>query len=130
LNVGEKGDWMTGLIFGNGSGFPYTENIRVSGGLRFENGGVKPSTYTLDFRAEKSFELFGIHGNAFMLVYNLLDVKNEYNVNDQSGRANVYIFTTEPPGAIIGLNTLQEYLNDPSSFSSPRNVRFGVNLDF
>ena len=129
LNVGEKGDWMTGLIFGYGVGFPYTESIRVSGGLRFENGGVKPSTYTVDFRAEKSFALLGVNGNAFMLVYNVLDIKNEYSVNDASGRANVDLFTNEA-GAIYGLNTLQEYLNNPNSFSSPRNVRFGVNLDF
>ncbi|MDD8017214.1 MAG: TonB-dependent receptor [Bacteroidota bacterium] len=129
LNAGEKGDWMTGLIFGYGYGFPYTESIRVSGGLRFENGGVKPSTFNLDFRAEKSFSLLGLNGNAFMLVYNVLDIKNEYNVNDASGRANVDLFTSEA-GPIYGLNTLQEYLNDPTSFSSPRNVRIGVNLDF
>jgi len=42
---------------------------------------------------------------------------------------NVNLFTNEA-GSIYGLNTLQEYLNDPTSFSSPRNVRFGVNLDF
>ena len=129
LNVGDRGNWMTGFIFGNGSGFPYTESIRVSGGLRFENGGVKPSTYTLDFRAEKSFDLFGVRGNAFMLVYNLLDIKNEYGVNDASGRANVDLFTKEA-GPIYGLNTLKEYLNNPTSFSTPRNIRLGVNLDF
>jgi len=129
LNVGERGNWMTGLIFGYGSGFPYTESIRVSGGLTFENGGVKPPTYTLDFRADKSFELLGVHGNAFMLVYNVLDIKNEYNVDNASGRANVNLFTNEA-GSIYGLNTLHEYLNNPTSFSSPRNVRFGVNLDF
>ncbi len=129
INVGEKEDWMLGLIFGYGSGFPYSESIRVSGGLTFENGGVKPPTYTLDFRAEKSFALSGVHMNVFMLVYNVLDIKNEYNVNSASGRANVDLYTNEA-GPIYGLNTLQEYLNNPTSFSSPRNVRFGVNLDF
>ena len=129
MNVGEPGDWMTGLIFGNGSGFPYTESIRVSGGLRFENGGVKPQTYTLDFRSEKSFSFFGVKGNVFMLVYNLLDIQNENNVDAASGRANVDLYTKEA-GPIYGLNTMREYLNNPSSFSPPRNVRFGVNLDF
>ena len=129
LNVGEQGDWMTGLIFGYGAGFPYTESIRVNGGLRFENGGIKPSTYSLDFRAEKSFSFAGIRGNIFMLVYNLLDIKNEYNVDAASGRANRNIFLEEA-GPIYGLNTMQEWLNNPTSFSSPRNVRVGVNLDF
>jgi outer membrane receptor for ferrienterochelin and colicin len=129
LNVGEQGDWMTGLIFGYGVGFPYTESIRVSGGLRFENGGIKPSTYSLDFRAEKSFNFFGVRGNLFMLVYNVLDIMNEYGVDAASGRANRNIFMEEI-GAIYGLNTAEEYINNPTSYSSPRNVRFGINLDF
>jgi outer membrane receptor for ferrienterochelin and colicin len=129
LNVGDQGNWMTGLIFGYGVGFPYTESIRVSGGLRFENGGIKPSTYSLDFRAEKSFSFVGIEGNIFMLVYNILDIKNEYNVDAASGRANRNIFLEEA-GPIYGLNTMQEWLNNPTSFSSPRNVRVGFNLNF
>lgn len=129
LNVGNQGDWMTGLIFGYGVGFPYTESIRVNNGLRFENGGVKPSTFSLDFRAEKSFSFAGIGGNVFMLVYNVLDIKNEYNVDATSGRANRNIFIEEA-GPIYGMNTMQEWLNNPTAFSSPRNVRVGVNLDF
>lgn len=129
LNVGDQGNWMTGLIFGYGMGFPYTENIRVSNGLRFENGGLKPSTYSLDFRADKSFEFFGVRGNVFLLVYNLLDIKNEYNVDNASGRANRNIFLSEV-GEIRGLNTYSEWLNNPTSFSAPRNVRIGVNLDY
>ncbi|MDP1676791.1 MAG: TonB-dependent receptor [Bacteroidota bacterium] len=129
LNVGDQGNWMTGLIFGYGVGFPYTESIRVSGGLRFENGGIKPTTYSLDFRAEKSFSFVGINGNIFMLVYNLIDIMNEYGVDAASGRANRNIFLEEA-GPIYGLNTMQEWLNNPTSFSSPRNVRVGVNLDF
>ena len=83
----------------------------------------------MDFRAEKSFAFFGIRGNIFLLVYNLLDIKNENNVDAASGRANRNIFLEEV-GPIYGLNTLQEWLNNPGSFSSPRNVRVGVNLDF
>ncbi|MFA6456254.1 MAG: TonB-dependent receptor, partial [Bacteroidota bacterium] len=129
LNVGEPGNWMTGLVAHYGAGFPYTENIRVSGGLQFENGGIKPTSYNVDFRADKTLDFFGVKFNAFLLVYNLLDIKNEVNVNDASGRANVSLYTAED-GPIYGLNTLQEYLNNPTSFSSPRNVRLGVNLDF
>jgi len=129
LNVGDQGNWMTGLIFGNGSGLPYTESIRVSQGLRFENGGKKPSTYTIDFRAEKSLSILGAKANLFLLVYNILDIKNEYGVDNTSGRANVNIFIKEAT-PIYGLNSLQEYLNNPTSISSPRNVRLGINLDF
>lgn len=129
LNVGEQGNWMTGLIFNYGTGFPYSENQRVNLGLDIENGGLKPTTYNVDLRFDKSFQLLGLRLNAFVLIYNLLDTKNEINVNDASGRANVDLYTDEG-GPIYGLNTLEEYLNNPTSFSAPRNIRVGFNLDF
>jgi len=125
VTVGEPGDWTVGLIFGYGSGLPYTESERVSNGVRFENGGIKPPTYNIDLRAEKTFDLYGVKVNTFVLVYNLLDAKNEYGVNSASGRANVDIFTNEA-SPIIGLNTIQEYLNNPTSFSAPRQIRLGM----
>ena len=54
---------------------------------------------------------------------------NEYNVNATSGRANVDPFTYLA-GPIIGLNTLDQYLNNPQSFSAPRQVRIGATFDF
>lgn len=125
LTVGQPGDWSVGMILGYGSGFPYTESDRVSNGVRFENGGIKPPTYNVDLRAEKTFDIYGVKLNTFVLIYNLLDIKNEYGVNSASGRANVDIFTYEA-SQIIGLNTIQEYLNNPTSFSSPRQIRFGM----
>lgn len=129
FNVGRPGDWTTGLIFSYGSGFPYTEDVRISQGVRFENGGIRPSGFNVDLRAEKSFPVYGMNINLFVLVYNLLDAKNEVNVNAASGRANVDLFTGIA-GDLYGLNTIQQYLNDPTSFSAPRQIRFGVNLDF
>ncbi len=129
LTVGEINDWTVGLIFQYGTGFPYTADTRVSL-LRFENGALKPSTNDLDLRAEKSLSLGNVHFSLFLLIYNLLDVKNENNVDPASGRANVDIFTSQNAQKIIGLNTIQEYQNDPGSFSTPREVRVGFNLDF
>jgi len=129
LMVGKPGDWMSSVIFQYGSGQPYTEDVRTSKGIRFENGGRKPSFFTVDLRTEKTIPLFGVNLNAFLWVYNLLDIKNEVNVNSSSGRANLDIFTSLG-GRIIGLNTIEQYLNDPTSFSSPREVRLGLSLEF
>ncbi len=129
FNFGQANNWNVGLIFNYGSGFPYTEDVRVSQGLRFENGGIKPSTYNVDMRAEKYFKVNGIDINAFLLVYNLLDIKNEVNVNSASGRANVDLYTNLA-GTLYGLNTIQQYLNDPTSFSTPRQVRIGLQVGF
>jgi len=127
VNIGVPGDWTAGFIFSYGSGLPYTESIRVSKGVQFENGGRMPATYNVDFRADKAFEIGPLHLSAFVLVYNLLDIKNEVSVNNASGRANVDLYTDEA-GTIFGLNTIKQYLNNPSSFSAPRQVRLGVSL--
>ncbi len=129
LTVGKPGDWNVGTILQLGSGFPYTEAVRVSNGLRFENGGVKPYTFSVDLRAEKTFSWSGLDFTVFALVYNVLDRKNEQSVNAASGRANIDLFTYES-GPIIGLNTIDQYLNNPGSFSTPRQLRFGMTAEF
>lgn len=129
LTLGKPGDWNVGAIFQYGSGFPYTEDIRVSNGLRFENNGIKPVTFSVDVRAEKTFQAYGFNFTLFALVYNLLDRKNENGVNPTSGRANIDLFTYLS-GPIIGLNTIDQYLNNPGSFSAPRQVRIGITADF
>jgi hypothetical protein len=129
LTVGEPGNWTVSSLFQYGSGYPYTEDVRTSKGLRFENGGTKPATINIDLRAEKGFQFGSMRVNAFLLVYNVLDIKNEYNVNAGTGRANLDIFTSLG-GQIIGRNTLEQYLNDPSSFSAPREVRLGASVEF
>ncbi|MEK6650029.1 MAG: TonB-dependent receptor, partial [Bacteroidota bacterium] len=129
FTVGDPGNWTAGLICQYGNGFPYTEDIRVSNGLRFENGGVRPTTFNVDLRAEKTFRFGGVDLTLFALVYNLLDAKNENGVNSASGRANIDLYTYLA-GPIIGLNTLDEYVNNPSSFSAPRQLRIGATWNF
>jgi outer membrane receptor protein involved in Fe transport len=129
LTVGKPSDWNVGMIMSYGSGFPYTEDIRVSQGLRFENGGTKPPTFNVDLRAEKTFSYEFMHFTLFALVYNLLDTKNEVNVDAASGRANVDLYTYLA-GPIIGLNTIEQYVNNPANYSAPRRVQIGMTVEF
>ncbi len=129
LTMGDLNDWNVGIIFQYGAGFPYTEDIRVSNGLRFENGGLKPSTFNTDLRAEKTFSIGGVHTTLFALVYNLLDTKNEVGVDAASGRANIDLYTYLA-GRIIGLNSIQDYVNNPGNIAAPRQVRVGITFDF
>ena len=129
VNVGEPGDWSIGLIFKYGSGFPYTEDSKVSQGVRFENGGIKPYTVDLDLRAEKNFKIGNYYVNTYLLVYNVLDIKNETGVYATTGRATNDL-NTKTAGDIIGLNTLQEYINNPSMYNSPREIRLGFGIGF
>ena len=129
LTVGELGNWTAGLIFQFGSGFPYTPDTRITQ-LRFENGGIKPQSYNLDMRLEKSIPLGSMNLSLFALVYNVLDTKNETNVDAASGRANIDLYTSQNAQKIVGVNTIAEYQDNPSSFSAPRQIRLGFNLGF
>jgi hypothetical protein len=129
LTVGEMGNWTAGFIFQFGNGFPYTEDTRASL-IRFENGMLKPSTNNLDLRAEKNFQFDGVSLSLSVLIYNVLDIKNENNVDAWSGRANIDLATSQNAQKIVGVNTIAEYQNNPGSFSNPRQVRFGLNLGF
>lgn len=128
-NVGNPGDWMVGLIFSYGSGTPYTEDIKISNGVRFENGGRKPTFLNLDLRADKFFELYGLRLHTYLWVYNVLDIRNEYGVYSTTGRANSDL-DTRNAGEIIGLNTIDEYVRNPSMYSSPRQIRLGFSIGF
>lgn len=129
LNVGEPGDWTVGMIFQYGSGMPYTEDVKISKGVRFENGGIKPTYYNLDLRADKVFKLFGININTYIMIYNALDIRNEFGVYASTGRANADL-NTQYAGDVIGLNSIEEYVKNPSMYSSPREVRVGIGIDF
>ncbi len=129
LSVGKPGDWSVSAILQYGTGFPYTEDIRVLNGLRFENGGIKPTTFTVDLRAEKTVSLSNLDVTLFALIYNLLDRKNEYGVDAASGRANIDLFTYLA-GQIYGLNTIEEYVNNPGNYSAPRQLRLGLTVEF
>ena len=79
--------WIVGMIFSYGSGTPFTEDVQLANSVRFENGGLKPSTLYFDLKADKYFSLFGLNWKAMILVYNLFDIQNEVGVYSTTGRA-------------------------------------------
>ena len=129
LTIGDPLDWTAGLVASYGSGAPYTEDPRYTRGLRFENLGRKPSTFNVDLRANKVFNVFGLNFNTFLLVYNLFDIKNEYGVNATTGRAGVDL-NTKFAAPIVGMNTIEEYLKNPADYSAPRRISIGFNVNF
>jgi hypothetical protein len=129
LNVGNPGDWLVGLIYRYGSGWPYTEDIKISRGVRFENGGIKPSWHSVDLKLEKIFRVGNVNVSAFLWIYNMLDILNEEDVYSTTGRANVDL-NTQIAGDIIGLNSIDQYVNNPDFYSTPREIRLGLIFGF
>jgi len=129
LNVGNPGDWLVGLIYRYGSGWPYTEDVKISKGVRFENGGIKPSWHSVDLKVEKIFRVGNVNVSAFLWIYNMLDILNEEDVYSTTGRANVDL-NTQFAGDIVGLNTIDQYVNNPDFYSTPREIRLGLIFGF
>jgi len=128
--IGDPMDWTLGLIFTYGSGTPYTEDPRYTRGLRFENNGKKPTTMNLDLKATKNFELLGMNIAAYIMIYNVMDIKNEYGVSASTGRAGQDLAAEEYIGFIYGLNTKEEFLLNPQDYSAPRQIRLGFGFGF
>ena len=103
-----------------GSGLPYTptdpdRSLRIA----FENSERKPVTYNVDVMAHYDFHLWGVKSSFFMKAYNVFDIKNEFDVFTDTGRAN---FT----------HALNYQLGDrrPDFYSAPRLLLLGVKLEF
>lgn len=118
------------IIYSFGSGLPYTADfagVRTS----FENNARKPSTMDVDMRSFYNFELMGIGFSMHLNVYNLFDIRNELSVNNDTGRATYSLIPTYTPQVSgPGYNTLDQYLINPANFSSPRQIKFGISLNF
>ena len=67
--------------------------------------------------------------SAFLWVYNLLDILNEEDVYSTTGRSNVDL-NTQIAGDIVGLNSIDQYVNNPDFYSTPREIRLGLIFGF
>jgi hypothetical protein len=68
----------------------------------------------------------------FARVFNLLDTKNEVGVFDDTGRAG---FTTDEQRVSLTnprqrINSLGDWYLQPTNYSEPRRIEFGMNLEF
>ena len=116
------------LIYNYGSGLPYTSQfagVRTS----FENNARKPSTMNVDMRSYYNFNISGIRFALHLNIYNLFDIRNELSVFSDTGRSTYTLVPTYTP-QLSGrqLNTLDQYLMSPASFSSPRQIKFGMSI--
>ena len=70
-----------------GSGLPYTPNSPTLEGGAFENSARRPQTMNLDMHFSKLIELGKRKINLTANVYNLLDIRNEIMMYDDTGRS-------------------------------------------
>ena len=130
INTGKVGNWNLGLIGRYGSGTPYTADRFFNPvDITFRNDRTKPPYLSFDLRFEKFFNFGKIRLSTFFFVYNLFDRLNEVNVYGSSGRAGVD-YNTKFAGDVIGLHTIDAYVNNPTHYSAPREIRLGLRISY
>jgi len=130
-------DYGFSLIGNFYTGQPYTpvvnKNTRVTQNAFPRNSQTKPTNFNLDLRLYKDFPIGETTVSLFLKVFNLLDLDNARTVYDNSGDP---VFTFDELDAekinpkMYNGTTLDEYYTDPSYFSEPRRVEFGVSYNF
>ncbi len=112
--------YLVSAVFRAGSGQPYTPAIEsgFGGGLE-TNSAQKPTSWTLDMRAEKSMTVGGLPLQVFARVFNVTD-QRYFNgfVFANTGSP----FYSRTPGPDEGV------LNDPTRFYAPRRIEIGFNI--
>lgn len=139
LGVGEAENWGAFVLGRFGSGLPYTPVLNQSEGQGQDVNSVvransrrKPATYTVDLRLFKNIRLDPITLSFFVKVFNLFDRRNEIDVFGETGRA-----TATPEQVSAGnvgggnrVNTVAEYLVRPDYYSEPREIQFGIEINY
>jgi outer membrane receptor protein involved in Fe transport len=73
----------------------------------------------------------GMNFRATILIYNLLDTKNEVWVNSQTGRAYTDVIQpTDISGHRSSFSTYDDVYQNPSMYSTPREIRIGLGITF
>jgi outer membrane receptor protein involved in Fe transport len=124
-------NWGLNLLFTIGSGFPYTPSDKnpkwesTPGEKAWErtNALNMPFRYNLDVRFSKSFTWKKLDYGFYFDVDNITNRRNVEEVYSDTGEPDVVFYTS-------GIPYSPTYAQDPTHWSAPRAVRFGVRLNW
>jgi outer membrane receptor protein involved in Fe transport len=132
--------WNISLIGWLYSGLPYTPQtldteVEIPGGW-WDNEDRKPLRWNVDLKVAKMFQVWEVPLTLYVDIYNLFDHLNELNVNALTGHAGPNAYLPEI-GELrykridqIGAFTHAEADYDPSDYSRPRLIQFGMLVNF
>lgn len=126
-------NWGASTIISFGSGLPYTPRQSQDISNILTNSEIKPSSFNVDVRAFYNLDLPIGPITIFGRVYNLFDTLNEYGVFDDSGRSGYTkdkILAEQTNPNLYGINTLDQFYNNPQNYSEPRRIEFGLTYNF
>lgn len=125
-------NWGVSFISQYGTGTPYTPRRSTDVTAMLTNSQTKPQFFNLDGQAYASVSYDRLRFVVFLRVFNLLDMRNEVGVFDDTGRAG---FTTDEGrtmqiNPLQAVNTVQQWYRYPTFYSEPRRFEFGLNVEF
>ncbi|MBN1479987.1 TonB-dependent receptor [candidate division KSB1 bacterium] len=118
------------------SGRPYTFTpvsvSPLSKQTLYPNNSKRPSTFTLDLRANYDIKMLGTSKlRLFLSIYNLLDRKNELYVNSTTGRAyTAVIYPIDIETFRSNYNDIYDTVQNPYMYSTPREIKLGMGFIF
>ncbi len=138
LSFGGERSWMVTVVGSMSTGLPYTPALFDQDIILRPNTGRKPIRTNIDLLMEKSFSLGATTITAFLKMYNLIDTLNERFVYNDTGRATYTLEelrggpqeTNRIAERVPGIKPATEYFVRPNFYSAPREVRFGLALEF
>jgi hypothetical protein len=139
LGFGQE-DWGVFALGRYGSGLPYTPVINQAEARGVDaarvvskNSRRRPAQFNVDLRAFKNFRVSFLNFSVFLKVFNVFDIRNEVDIYGQTGRATASPAQLGIAGlssAINRINTAEDYLIRPDFYSEPREIQFGVDINF
>jgi hypothetical protein len=118
------------------SGLPYTytplpESPQANVNLQ-PNNSTRPALISFDLNGFVNLWSSGSNRvRLTLLVYNLFDRLNEYNVNATTGRAGDQVYrVTDFALYRSNFSTIYDRNNNPSDYADPRSVKLGIEFTF
>jgi len=140
LVISRPSNWLVSVIGTVGSGLPYTPSSLTQLDFpenEFKNSALKPVRYNVDLQAQKTFRpTDSLNLDVYLRVFNLLNTQNHNSVDSGTGRADRIgrrpfdQVEFEQLVQIINLFTTDEADQRASWFSAPRQIQFGVTINF
>jgi outer membrane receptor protein involved in Fe transport len=138
VSFGGGRNWMLTIVGSISTGLPYTPALFDQDIILRPNSERKPIRSNVDLLMEKSFRLQFTTLTVFLKMYNLFDTLNERFVYNDTGRATYTLEesrsgpqeTNRIAERVPGIRPASEYFVRPNYYSSPREIRMGLTLEF
>lgn len=137
LNYDAEGKWGFGIIASIGSGEPYTpsqstiQTGSIIPGRIPLNSEIKPMIYNADLNVFRNITLGGFKAQIFARADNLFDVRTEYGIFGDTGRATYSLQQNIDERNFTGnRDLLDRFYQRPYFYGEPRRVVMGLQVSF